>query len=104
MPITIPTTAQATPTGKEALPPSASASLQESNVSLPPLNTKLIATKTDIEITITFIPISKNEAETKPSKTQNITLLYFDKVPAIGAPRIKNTINARPIVPAYKGV
>ena len=63
-----------------------------------------IATKTVIEITITFIPISKNEAETKPSKTQNITLLYFDKVPAIGAPRIKNTINARPIVPAYKGV
>ena len=104
MPITIPTTAQATPTGKEAFPPSASASLQESKVSLPPLNTKLIATKTVIEITITFIPISKNEAETKPSKTQNITLLYFDKVPAIGAPRIKNTINARPIVPAYKGV
>lgn len=59
VPITTPITAHATPTGKAAFPPSARASLHASNVSLPPLNIKFIKTNIDIEITITFIPISK---------------------------------------------
>ncbi len=42
----------------------------------------------------------------KLNQVKSKTLLFYIliRVPAIGAPRIKNTINARPIVPAYKGV
>jgi hypothetical protein len=105
VPITIPTTAQAIPTGSAVFAPSANASLQSINVFLPPLDKKFQTIKTSNVNIITEEPILKKPEDTKPRAIQKINLIVFDENPkAIELPKIKKVVRINPIVPEYSGV
>ncbi len=105
VPMTMPTMAQAMPTGSALRAPSASESTQIISVSRPPLTKKQTATSTSITTARTLTPYSRKLAAAIPSAIQNTTRNAIGPIcAAIGIPRMSTMVNASPMVPAKIGV
>src|SRR5688572_5056278 len=101
VPMTMPTMAQAMPTGSAFFAPSARESMQMTSVSRPPLKNRQAATSAPSTSTNMSTPYFMKEAAARPSAIQNTMRKANGPMSAAsGVPRMSTMVSARPIVPA----